>query len=385
MMTFIGYTNGVKGFKFMRKPNNIVFQAVSALFDENIFPHCPDYISPGHMRVGVQPPREDNIPPEDGNWFDGGAPHMPPHFPGGIPPQGQVPPAPQQPPLVPQQPLPQQQQPQGPQGGPPTSNQPPNARSFGPGHGWMDEQAHHPSNQGRYDSVQRNMALSRQWMGMPPLPGDELYINPPQQPQGPPGVLHPGYPNFGAPNPAQQAGPSGTQGNQGSINTPAPTNSPLYLGTSGNAPRRSGRSPQPAIQPDSTYGDLTSTERHRLDLRSWGCLTGGPPSPPQWTPVAPESPSPTEDPGNQAGPSGSGWGSAQHLTPGNSYTGQKSMFALCNEGGAPLINYLLAQAIPPVDMMDKSLPPMCVNGTSETFCSCLKRRWRNGRRPATKN
>ena len=29
MMTFLGYTSGVKGFKFMRKPNNVIFQSVT--------------------------------------------------------------------------------------------------------------------------------------------------------------------------------------------------------------------------------------------------------------------------------------------------------------------------------------------------------------------
>ena len=48
VMTFLSYTDGTKGFKFMRKPNNIIFHAVTALFDEYMFPHCPDNISPGH-------------------------------------------------------------------------------------------------------------------------------------------------------------------------------------------------------------------------------------------------------------------------------------------------------------------------------------------------
>ena len=34
MMTFLGYTSGVKGFKFMQKPNNVIFHSVTALFDE---------------------------------------------------------------------------------------------------------------------------------------------------------------------------------------------------------------------------------------------------------------------------------------------------------------------------------------------------------------
>ena len=65
VMTFLGYTPGIKGFKFMRKPNNIIFHSATALFDEYMFPHCPDFKSPGHTRIGCEYPSEDNIPPED--------------------------------------------------------------------------------------------------------------------------------------------------------------------------------------------------------------------------------------------------------------------------------------------------------------------------------
>src|ERR1700678_2764369 len=50
-------------------------------------------------------------------------------------------------------------------------------------------------------------------------------------------------------------------------------------------------------------------------------------------------------------------GNIAHLAPINSYTGQKSLAELCKEGGAPLINILLAKAIQPGFEMDKSLPP----------------------------
>ena len=112
IMTFLGYTSGVKGFKFMRKPNNIIFHAVKALFDENMFPHCPDNKSPGHTCLGHEYPIEGNIPPEDGGGFDGGA--NPPNLPN-IP-AGYVPL------FVPQGPLVLPQAPQGTQQPP---NQPP--------------------------------------------------------------------------------------------------------------------------------------------------------------------------------------------------------------------------------------------------------------------
>ena len=100
-MIFLGYTSGMKGFKFMRKPNNVIFHGVTAMFDEHMFPSCPDNISPGSTHIGDNyPSTEFNIPPEDGGWFDGGA--LPPFGPypsaGGIPlQQGPPIPGPQQP------------------------------------------------------------------------------------------------------------------------------------------------------------------------------------------------------------------------------------------------------------------------------------------------
>ena len=113
-MIFLGYTSGTKGFKFMRKPNNVIFHGVTAMFDEHMFPSCPDNISPGSTHIGDNyPGTEFNIPPEDRGWFDGGA--LPPFGPylsaGGIPlQQGPPIPGPQQPPAGPPNPpvLPQQ-------------------------------------------------------------------------------------------------------------------------------------------------------------------------------------------------------------------------------------------------------------------------------------
>jgi hypothetical protein len=46
LMTFIGYPQGVKGYLFMRSPNNVLFTAVQALFDETLYPKCPDMRRP---------------------------------------------------------------------------------------------------------------------------------------------------------------------------------------------------------------------------------------------------------------------------------------------------------------------------------------------------
>jgi len=40
-MTYLGLVEGVKGNLFMRS-NNSIAMAETLLFDERIFPHCPD-------------------------------------------------------------------------------------------------------------------------------------------------------------------------------------------------------------------------------------------------------------------------------------------------------------------------------------------------------
>ena len=41
LMTYLGTAPGGKGWIFMRTPNNIVFTAAQAIFDESMFPKCP--------------------------------------------------------------------------------------------------------------------------------------------------------------------------------------------------------------------------------------------------------------------------------------------------------------------------------------------------------
>lgn len=43
LMTYIGFAPGGHGFRFMRSPNNVVFTSAHALFDEQMFPKCPDH------------------------------------------------------------------------------------------------------------------------------------------------------------------------------------------------------------------------------------------------------------------------------------------------------------------------------------------------------
>ena len=73
-MTFIGFTSGVKGWKFMRNTNTI-FHATKAVFNENMYPRCPDgsRVNIPAIETSVLPPpdsyldRDNNIPPEDGD------------------------------------------------------------------------------------------------------------------------------------------------------------------------------------------------------------------------------------------------------------------------------------------------------------------------------
>ena len=46
LMTFLGYPQDTKGYLFMRGPNNVLFTAVQALFNETLFPKYPDMHHP---------------------------------------------------------------------------------------------------------------------------------------------------------------------------------------------------------------------------------------------------------------------------------------------------------------------------------------------------
>jgi hypothetical protein len=102
-MTFIGLIEGTKGYIFMRSPNNVVFTAIQALFDETLFLKCPGVRHLGYTPVGLPPDdlqSEYNGPPDNENEDYGG---------GGLPPLPPIPyhpVAPQGPPAARQQPPP---------------------------------------------------------------------------------------------------------------------------------------------------------------------------------------------------------------------------------------------------------------------------------------
>ena len=66
LMTFIGYADGIKGWKFMRS-TNIIFYATKAVFNESTFLHCPggSRASIPAIETGLLLINEDNIPLED--------------------------------------------------------------------------------------------------------------------------------------------------------------------------------------------------------------------------------------------------------------------------------------------------------------------------------
>ena len=74
LMTFIGLPDGTKGYMFMKSPNNVIFTAAQALFDETLFPKCPDICCPGYIPVGNPEPQqgEHNTPLGDENDGEGG-------------------------------------------------------------------------------------------------------------------------------------------------------------------------------------------------------------------------------------------------------------------------------------------------------------------------
>ena len=95
-MTFLGYPQGTKGYLFMRGPNNVLFTAVQALFNETLFLKCPDMCHPGYTPVAppVDAQGEYNIPPDDNENEDDGGVNLYPAPPGRfVPYQASLPPA----------------------------------------------------------------------------------------------------------------------------------------------------------------------------------------------------------------------------------------------------------------------------------------------------
>ena len=70
LMVFLGETEGMKGYHFMRS-GNIIFHAAQALFDEELYPRCKT--QPKHSTTRVDKPRADQ-PPLNNEDAPAGAP-----------------------------------------------------------------------------------------------------------------------------------------------------------------------------------------------------------------------------------------------------------------------------------------------------------------------
>jgi len=74
LMVFIGITEGIKGYKFMRQANNTEFTVTMALFDETMFPKCLKAeqrvytcINENHAQDNPEKDKIQQIPSEDDN------------------------------------------------------------------------------------------------------------------------------------------------------------------------------------------------------------------------------------------------------------------------------------------------------------------------------
>jgi len=122
-MIFLGYPNGIKGYLFMRLPNNILFKGTTAVFDEEMMPKCTKTVKRRFTPLGkklpskedppipLEPDDDDDFPPhrrsplpdqwDDALDRDDGPPrHSPLHTP--LRQQVRLPPAERQPPPPPQ-------------------------------------------------------------------------------------------------------------------------------------------------------------------------------------------------------------------------------------------------------------------------------------------
>ena len=139
--------------------------------------------------------------------------------------------------------------------------------------------------------------------------------------------------NLGHYQPAQQAGPP-----------PAVEEQDL---SGSMQPRRSSRVRQPvSTHPDDVYGSLDPISHQQMDLqRGMANLQAGNPAQAlqEDNPVAPEPlpKVPDEDDGLEY------LTETAEVATTMSYMGQKTLDQLCQEGGVPLINFLLAMAMPP--------------------------------------
>ena len=176
--------------------------------------------------------------------------------------------------------------------------------------------------------------------------------------------------NMGCYQPAQQAGPPPALGEQD---------------LSGSTqPRQSSRVRQPAsTHPDDVYGSLDSVSRLRMYLQC-GLANLQAENPAQALqeedPVAPEPlpEVPDEDDGLEY------LTETAEVATMMSYMGQKMLTQLCQEGGVPLIIFLLTMVMPPHEK-STLLSTHSVQDWHFQDILWLLGNERNGRKPASKN
>jgi hypothetical protein len=319
LMTFIGYPQGIKGYLFMRSPNNVLFTAVQALFDETLYPKCPDMRRPGYTPAPDQPDGkqgEYNIPPDDNEFGGNGGGPLPPYGPVGgprlqlplrQPPQSGYPPLPPSPSNHPSSPI--------------SSCLPSPVRSRAP----SLSPRHSPAPSSDYDrdfffsaedqrEYFRKQAIWRQ--GVEKKMAEEAIK----------------YHNSGGNEPLEYD----IEGNILPYLWNRLQNNPVTQpqeGPSGSQPRHSGRVRQPVVHPDNIYGNQNPIESEWMSNQGFQRLTEGVPAP-SGSGNRPKSP-PYEGKGKKC---------ADYLA------------RIVQEGGAGLINFLLSAAVKPTDGAGGKLP-----------------------------
>ena len=62
LMTYLGVAPGGHGSRFMHAPNNVLFTAMHALFDEHMFPKCDKTVKRRNTRLHEPAPQTDQSP-----------------------------------------------------------------------------------------------------------------------------------------------------------------------------------------------------------------------------------------------------------------------------------------------------------------------------------
>ncbi|KAH9015889.1 hypothetical protein EDB85DRAFT_1819591, partial [Lactarius pseudohatsudake] len=79
LMVYIGHTEGIKAYTFMRLTKNTVYTGATALFDEAMFPKCETTKKRGFTRL-EEPVEQHGTPPQPTPFYDDDrdTPHCPP-------------------------------------------------------------------------------------------------------------------------------------------------------------------------------------------------------------------------------------------------------------------------------------------------------------------